>query len=131
MKSTKVVEPMSEESGSAVVEFVVVALPLFIPALIFFMGMTNAAKDQMESTLIARQALHAFLSSKNDLQANLRVSTLIQEYKKVGGEKYAELSYRVECSTLPCLTPNGVVEISIRNSSTRDSVARGYVDKWL
>ena len=81
----------NEESGSAIVEFLTVALPLFLPALIFFMAMSNTAKREIETIMIARQALHAFLEADSDSQGYSRVNLLIREYKNLGGALYKEL----------------------------------------
>jgi hypothetical protein len=119
-----------DESGSAVVEFVALALPLFVPALIFFMAISTTAKSEMESKMISRQAIHAFLGGDSESQAHARVSLLINEYRKLKGDFYQNLDYQIRCSEYPCLTPNGLVEVSVWSGTDHHSVARGYVDKW-
>jgi hypothetical protein len=120
----------NEESGSAIVEFLTVALPLFLPALIFFMAMSNTAKREIETIMIARQALHAFLEADSDSQGYSRVNLLIREYKNLGGALYEELDYEISCSKTPCLTAEGIVEILIENGGKNEAIARGYADKW-
>jgi hypothetical protein len=120
----------NEESGSAIVEFLTVALPLFLPALIFFMAMSNTAKREIETIMIARQALHAFLEADSDSQGYSRVNLLIREYKNLGGALYEELDYEISCSKTPCLTAEGIVEILIENGAKNEATARGYADKW-
>ncbi len=119
----------NEESGSAIVEFLTVALPLFLPALIFFMAMSNTAKREIETIMIARQALHAFLEADSDSQGYSRVNLLIREYKNLGGALYEELDYEISCSKTPCLTAEGIVEILIENGAKNEATARGYAEK--
>lgn len=120
----------NEESGSAIVEFLTVALPLFLPALIFFMAMSDNAKREIETIMIARQALHAFLEADSDSQGYSRVNLLIREYKNLGGALYEGLDYEISCSKTPCLTAEGIVEILIANGEKSEATARGYADKW-
>lgn len=139
----------SDQLGSATGEFVLVALPLFLPALLFFLAMSHISRSEMESSFIAREAVRAFTTGSDDQAAHARVKALLGEYNK------SNLSYRVVCSTQPCISPGAEVELSVfelqggelysENSMSAGfsggskgtnlertivATARGFVDKW-
>lgn len=105
----------NDERGSAVAEFVFVALPLFLPALIFFLAMNQSARAEMEASFLARESVQAFTTGRNDLLAHGRVWTLLREYEKLHAGKFEDsrLSYSITCSKIPCISPGAEVELSI------------------
>lgn len=149
-----------DERGSAVAEFVLVALPLFLPALLFFLSMNQASRAEMEADFLAREAVHVFTSSENDFLAHARVNKLLSEYSQIHQSRLdgARVTYSISCSDSPCIKPGGAVdlrlalEFSIANEAkgfsgnsgrfltgensmgpterTAFGRARGYVDKW-
>ena len=72
-----------EQRGSATSEFVLLALPLFIPALIFFASISQLARAEMEASMLAREALKAFTTSEDDIQGHLRVRLLLNQYREI------------------------------------------------
>ena len=96
-----------DEHGSATGEFVLIALPLFLPALLFFLAMSQIARAEMETTFIAREAVRAFTTGSDDDSAHARVRSLLAEYD------LSPLSYQVLCSTQPCITPGAEVELIV------------------
>ncbi len=146
-----------EEQGSAIIEFLLVALPLFIPVLALFLFLNKSATIQAEEELIARQVLAAFTSGSDDEHGFLRANMLINEYSELS-RNFANLTYRVNCESRPCLTPGAMVEVTVWSStnfiepgfvepkhgqarSLREldgqtgaieftATARGFVDKW-
>lgn len=140
---------LSEERGSAIAEFVLMALPLLLPATLFFVAMNQSATVKMNTSLMARQAIAAFTTGEDDLQAHARVQTLIDEYKRID-PAITSVDYRVACQTYPCITPGAAVELLLSvhfrtvkmgnsngelasmNSSNYVSEQRvvSFVDKW-
>ena len=149
-----------DERGSVVAEFVLVALPLFLPALLFFLSMNQASRTEMEADFLAREAVHTFTNSKNDSLAHDRVTKLLSEYSQIHQSRLdgSRITYSVQCSDFPCISPGGAVDLklAIEFSIARESEgltgnsgrfvlgeksigqtnrtaigkARGYVDKW-
>lgn len=149
-----------DEEGSAVAEFVLVALPLFLPALLFFLAMNQASRAEMEADFLAREAVHTFTNSENDFLAHARVTKLLNEYSQIHQSSLdgARVTYSIQCSDFPCITPGGAVDLRLalefsiereakgfsgntgRYLSGANSIgptrrtafgsARGYVDKW-
>jgi hypothetical protein len=127
-----------DERGSATTEFVLLALPLFLPALLFFLSLSNSANSEMEASFLARQAVNAFVGGKNDLEAHMRVDALLKEFQKNEmAEKSNEgiIKYSIRCSDFPCITRGGEVELTLQiedsaNNTSSISIARSTVDKW-
>ena len=93
--------------GSATSEFVLIALPLFLPALLFFLAMSQVTKSEMETSFIAREAIRAFTTGNDDDEAHLRVQSLLAAYER------PDLWYSVVCSSQPCISPGAGVQITI------------------
>jgi hypothetical protein len=129
---------LNDERGSATTEFVLLALPLFLPALLFFLSLSNSANSEMEVSFLARQAVNAFVGGKNDLEAHIRVDALLKEFQKNEmPEKSNEgiIKYSIRCSDFPCITRGGEVELRLQiedsaNNTSSTSIARSTVDKW-
>jgi hypothetical protein len=127
-----------DERGSATTEFVLLALPLFLPALLFFLSLSNSANSEMEASFLARQAVNAFVGGKNDLEAHMRVDALLKEFQKNEmAEKSNEgiIKYSIRCSDFPCITRGGEVELTLQiedsaNNTSSISIVRSTVDKW-
>lgn len=127
-----------DERGSATTEFVLLALPLFLPALLFFLSLSNSANSEMEASFLARQAVNAFVGGKNDFEAHMRVDALLKEFQKNEmDEKSNEgtIKYSIRCSDFPCITRGGEVELTLQiedsaNNTSSISIARSTVDKW-
>ena len=69
-----------EQRGSATSEFVLLALPLFVPALIFFASISQVSRAEMEGSMLAREALKAFTTGQDDREGHLRVRLLLNQY---------------------------------------------------
>lgn len=123
------------EEGGAVVEFVALALPLFIPIFIY-LGHYSSISD-LESTLrtLAREMSRAVVTSENDGIAE-RVAEEV--FQKGGtalglGESIVngEIRFSIQCKERPCISPNNEIEISIFSSSTNRTIsAVEYVSPW-
>lgn len=113
--------PSFDERGSATSEFILIALPLFIPALLFFVSITQISKAEMEASMLAREAVKAFVSSENDAEAHLRTRLLLSQYSQLSSPYEERTSndgsiskqYSVSCSTYPCIQPGSQVELTL------------------
>ena len=139
-----------DDEGSAVVEFILIATPLFIPALIFFLSLHNAARAEMDLSNMARQSLRAFVTAENLSEGHKRVKFVLDrfiELESKDGSSYSSLrrfTYNISCGAEKCLTPGTLVRIEIFRALNDDllgigienrkhkaiAVAQGYVDKW-
>ncbi|MBM3655800.1 MAG: hypothetical protein FJW91_02430 [Actinobacteria bacterium] len=143
---------VKSEEGSAIAEFVLIATPLFIPALIFFSSMQQSAKEEMTVSTLSRQSLRAFITADDLQQGHQRVRFLLDQYRKLesegrGGDSWRhDFTYNIACGSQGCLRPGSLVELSLyrsfdlnvydldqlfRNENRKAAaVASGYVDKW-
>ena len=110
-----------DERGSATSEFILIALPLFIPALLFFVSISQVSRAEMEAFMLAREALKAFVSSDNDAEAHLRTRLLLSQYSELTASERKTRSsqnslserYSISCSTYPCIQPGTQVELTL------------------
>lgn len=110
-----------DERGSATSEFILIALPLFIPALLFFVSISQVSRAEMEASMLAREALKAFVSSDNDAEAHLRTRLLLSQYSELtasdrktrSSQNSLSEEYSISCSTYPCIQPGTQVELTL------------------
>lgn len=129
-----------DESGSAIVEFLLVALPLFIPVLILFVATNKSGQAQFNQTLLARQVLAAFTSAADDQQGEIRIRAMLNSYSD-SDPRLQNITFRLNCESSPCITPGAAVEIELKTELSISGItgrqkqqvmtkARGFVDKW-
>lgn len=133
------------EQGSAVTEFVLIATPLFIPALLFFNAMHSTATEEINVSHIARQAVRAFATAPDLSTGHQRVKYILDKFSTLENRNNLaryDFTYNISCGAETCLTPGSLVELELYrkispvlglpDSENRKSraVARTYVDKW-
>ena len=64
------------EEGSAIVEFVVLGLPLFLPLFIFLTSLTQISSDQRIVQSLARQVARGFVTAPDETAARSRVEVI-------------------------------------------------------
>lgn len=131
---------LRRQEGSASVEFIVLALPLFIPILIFLAQFSTVNSHEMALQTLARESLRSYIESSNDESGE----ALIQEVIEVGGknlglsqQEVIAIDVDVKCSKSPCHLPNGRVRItltmdaSMTHGRTVDAAAQAYFSPWI
>jgi hypothetical protein len=132
--------PSEEERGSASSEFILFALPLFLPLIVLFMALNRSASIEIKQEMIARELLATFVSSRDDSSAFSRANFLLDKYRQED-QKLTEMKYAVRCQLNPCIQPGAAVEITITSVALLAGIpgdeelvlttsAQGYVDKW-
>ena len=142
---TDQLEENKSEQGSAVTEFVLIATPLFIPALLFFNAIHSTATEEINVSHIARQAVRAFATAPDLSTGHQRVKFVLDKFSELenrGTSNRYEFTYNISCGAEGCLTPGSLIELElyrrispvlgVSDSENRKSkaVARTYVDKW-
>ena len=126
-----------DERGSAISEFVLIATPLFLPALLFFNAMHNTADEEINTSMLARQAVRAFATAPDLFTGHQRVKVILDQYAKLESSQSSESSlgngysgysgysltsdrqvrneftYNIKCFADNCLTPGSLVEIKL------------------
>ncbi|MFM8752248.1 MAG: TadE/TadG family type IV pilus assembly protein [Actinomycetota bacterium] len=103
------------EEGSAVVEFVLIAIPLFIPALLFFMAISSVAMEEMKVENLARQTLRAFVTADSISEGHQRITYVLDRYSEIESKAQRRygFTYNLSCSNDYCLTPGTKLRIEL------------------
>ena len=132
------------EEGSAIVEFVVLGLPLFLPLFIFLTSLSQISSDQRIVQSLARQVARGFVTAPDEETARARVEVIKgvyqEKYFKTNSSNLSSKSSRfieiyLSCSANPCLTLNSKVSVTAQLTS-RDgqhkylATATEIVDAW-
>jgi Flp pilus assembly protein TadG len=132
-------EASQREDGSASIEFVLLALPLFIPIFIFLGQFSTLTSHEMVIQILARESLRSYIESSSDESGD----ALIRQVIEVGGrnlglsqEEVTAIDIEMKCSKNPCHLPNGRVRItltmdpSVNHGRTVQAAAQEYFSPW-
>ena len=127
---SKRIKVFLDERGSASVEFSILAIPLFIPLLIFIGQFANASDSQGSLRTLARESVRAFVSSSNDQIAFYVANQVVVKGGKVLGQENIDI--RITCSASPCISPDAqvIVHLTSRNPGALEVSATEYVSPW-
>lgn len=125
----------ASERGSATVEFLALALPLFIPLFLFLNSYALQSDLGGNLRTLSREMARGVVISESDIMAR-RVAT---EIFHKGGEALG-LSKKIEdgsiqfsliCRNSPCISPNNEIQIVIASSELEKVVTSiEYVSPW-
>ena len=129
---------LKDEKGISSVEFIALALPLFIPLFIFLQQFAGVSAEEDFARTLAREGARAYVSSSSDQSAGEMMNKVIMVSGKELGlteEQFDRMSIGLECSNSPCHSPNGKVQVTIHfsaNSQFRGvtASAQEYVSPW-
>ena len=106
----------AKESGSAVVEFVVLTVPLFIP-FAMYLAMVNAQSQiSFDAHNLARQIARAYVTSPSEEFTAPRVQTVLDLFVQKILRPHGVIStptVQISCSANPCLTPMSEVNVTV------------------
>ena len=127
-----------EDRGSASVEFVALAIPLFIPLFIYINSFASMSDGQDSLRTLAREATRGFVTSSNDEIAFGVAHEILTKGAILLGYQTAlqlgEIQMDIDCSSRPCISPNARIRITITQtdqSHPRIKVsAIEYVSPW-
>ena len=132
-------QKFQSDSGSAIVEFVALAIPLFIPIFIYLNQFSSVSGNQEIARAMAREVLRVYVISENDLAAqeqSLRTVILLARQWNLSDIEIASLQRSLECSSNPCLSANGRIKLTIRfvdDATGRiiSASAQEHLSPWL
>lgn len=130
---------LKNESGSAVVEFVALALPLFVPVIIFLSQFAILSNDEFMVRTLARESVRAYILSANDLSATINARNTMKTGARELGLNEArikDLDFTIDCAGLFCISPDNKVELTITLRSKdgkriSTATARETVSPWV
>jgi len=123
------------EEGSAVLEFVTLALPLFIPLSIFLNQYSLQSDTESSLRTLSREMARAFVTSENDLIAERVTFEVFSKGAEIlgFGENFTsgDLTYSFSCKERPCISPNNEIVITVKSEKAgRRMSASEYVSPW-
>lgn len=129
---------MKSSIGSASVEFVVLAIPLFLPLFIYLTQFAELSNSEIQARSLVRQVVRAYVSSQSIDDARLRADFVLNYGAHRMGFSAADISsmrIAFSCSADPCLTPGARVRANLTLSSPRthrvvEVSAQEYVSPW-
>ena len=110
------IKKLRDESGSAIVEFVVLAIPLFKPIFIYLNCFASVSGNESVVRVLAREGVRAYVASDNDYAGRAvsgQVISLIAKNLGLSGDEINSLAVNYECSRLPCLSANSRIRLTI------------------
>jgi hypothetical protein len=123
------------QRGGAIVEFVALALPLFIPIFIYLNHYGGISDTESSLRTLAREMSRAVVTSENDdVAERVAAEVFIKGGAVLGLEREivsGNLQYFLQCSNRPCIGPNNQIEVKIRSKSLNRTIsAVEYVSPW-
>jgi hypothetical protein len=130
---------LRREDGGAIVEFVALAIPLFIPIFIYLNSFSSISANEVIARSMAREVLRVYVISENDGAArNLSSSAtqLLARQWSLSSSEISTLRTHVDCSHSPCLSANGRIKLTISfiDDQTQREVkasAQEHLSPWL
>ena len=129
----------SQEDGGAIVEFVALAIPLFIPIFIYLDSFSSVSANEQIARSMAREVLRVYVISENDGAAQEisgRAAQLLARQWQLSETEVASLRTSMDCSHFPCLTANGRIKLTLSfiDDETQRKVsasAQEHLSPWL
>ena len=129
----------SQEDGGAIVEFVALAIPLFIPIFIYLNSFSSMSANEQIARSMAREVLRVYVISENDGAAQEisgRAAQLLARQWQLSDTEVASLRTSMDCSHFPCLTANGRIRLTLSfiDDETQRKVsasAQEHLSPWL
>jgi len=106
----------SNEIGGASVEFVLLAIPLFLPILFFLNHFSSLSYSELTTRALVRESLRAYVTSDNPFVASARAEQVLRSGAKAMGLTQTEinsLDLKFECSKTPCLSPESRIRATL------------------
>lgn len=127
------------EDGSAVVEFVLLAIPLFIPIILFMSSFADVSDKESIARTLARESVRGFVLSRGDISAYLTARQIASEGATALGldsDEISSLKVSVRCDLWPCIAPRNRISLTITfysNQSHREirATAEEVLSPWV
>jgi len=130
---------LKSDSGSAIVEFVALAIPLFIPIFIYLNHFSSVSVNEEIARSMAREVLRVYVISQDESAArNLssQATNLLARQWKLTDSEVASLQIQMDCSRTPCLSANGRIKLTISFTDEQtgrvvSASAQEHLSPWL
>jgi hypothetical protein len=127
------------DSGSAIVEFVALAIPLFIPIFIYLNHFSSVSVNEEIARSMAREVLRVYVLSEDEAAArNLsgNAMNLLARQWKLTDFEVASMRTHMDCTHTPCLSANGRIKLAISFTDEQtgrviSASAQEHLSPWL
>ena len=128
-----------EDTGSAIVEFVALAIPLFIPIFIYLNNFASVSGNEEIVRVLAREGLRAYVASDSDhsgREVSAQAVSVIAQRLGLTAREIQTLSAKYECSNNPCLSSDGRIRLTVsfideQSRRTIKASAQEHVSPWM
>lgn len=117
MRSAKLIKTLKSEEGSASVEFVLLAIPLFLPILLFLNHFATLSNSELVTRTLVRESLRAYVTSPDNNVAADRAFQVLRVGGQAEGLSPSEidsLDLTFQCSATPCISPNARIRATLK-----------------
>jgi hypothetical protein len=129
---------LRDERGSAIVEFVALAIPLFIPVFIYLNSFASVSGNEAVIRVMAREGVRAYAASDSDYSGRIvseQAVDLIAQHLGLTPKEIETINVNFECSRLPCLSANSRIRLTIsfidsRSHRTIEASAQENISPW-
>ena len=126
------------ESGSASVEFVLLAIPLFLPILFFVNHFSTISSSELIARTLVRESLRAYVTSPNNDVAPERARQVLVSGARAEGFSELEISkldLTFQCSMSPCISENSRIRATLKfvipnQNRTVTAEAEEFISPW-
>jgi len=130
---------LKSETGSATVEFIALAIPLFIPIFIYLNHFSSVSANEEIARSMAREVLRVYVISENDDAArdlSGKATQLLARQWNLTDSEVASLRTRMDCTRFPCLTADGRIKLTISFTDEETgrlvtASAQEHLSPWL
>ncbi len=130
---------VKEDKGSAIVEFVALAIPLFIPIFIYLNNFASVSGNEAIVRVLAREGLRAYVASDSDhagREVSAQALTVIAQHLGLTASEIQTLTAKYDCSNNPCLSSNGRIRLTVsyideQSHRTIEASAQEHVTPWM
>lgn len=130
---------LNSDSGSAIIEFVVLAIPLFIPVFIYLSHFASVSVNEEIARSMAREVLRVYVISEGDSAASElsgKTTQLLARQWHLTDSEMASLQTQMDCTHLPCLSANGRIKLTISFTDEQtgrlvSASAQEHLSPWL
>jgi Flp pilus assembly pilin Flp len=126
---------LRNDRGSATVEFVLLAMPLFIPLFLFINN--YAIKSDLESSMrvMGREMARAFVQAENDESAYFVAQEVFLQSGRIFGYEdeiaKGELAFQIYCGNNPCISPDNEIRVTLTSKNLDQRITTlEFVSPW-
>ena len=127
-----------EDKGSASVEFVLLAIPLFLPILLFLNHFSTLSNSELVARTLVRESLRAYVTSPNNEVAPSRAWQVLTVGGRAEGlteNQISAMDISYQCSVTPCISPNARIRATLKmplpkQNRTVIAEAEEFISPW-